>query len=72
MNEVIAQSILGIEREITKREFLLRARRFWYTNPNRTKSNIGFTMRGFYIEGYKILKDIQKLQVIKGQLIKLR
>jgi len=62
MQDTIQTSIKGIEREIKRREQLLRARKLWYTSGGR---HVYMSMRGFYLDGYRIMREIERLKAIK-------
>jgi hypothetical protein len=65
MNEILIQTIVGIDREIVKRNRRLTARRFWLLDEFR---DCHYSWRGFYLGGYKILKEIEKLGLIRDDL----
>lgn len=67
---IFSVSISGIDHEIKTRKIALRHRKSWYQNP--TKSDIGYSMKGFYMEGYRIMREIERLQLIKKDMLYVR
>lgn len=67
---IFSSSLSGIDHEIRTRKIALRHRKSWYLRP--TKSDIGYSIKGFYFEGHRIMKEIQKLQRIKRDMLYVR
>lgn len=65
----LQRSIKGIDKEIRARYVLLTGMRIWYNNPLSTTQS--FTMRYFYREGPKALREMNKLISIREELKKL-
>ena len=65
----LQRSIKGVDKEIRTRYVLLTGMRIWYTNPLATTQS--FTMRYFYLEGARALREMNKLISIREELKKL-
>lgn len=68
------RAIKAIEKDIERRETALRHRRMWYLDPvafGRYNRGHTFTWYGFYITGYKIMKELAQLREIKKQLLSI-
>lgn len=66
--KVYQRSIEGINREILCRENRIRQRKQWYLDPVGMAEH-SFTMAGFYFEGYRIMKEIERLKKIREDLV---
>jgi len=55
------KSAQGIRLEIKRRKQLLRARKLWYTSGGR---HVYLSMKGFYLDGYRIMREIEQLKAI--------
>jgi len=54
-----------LKKEIHRRQMILDGMRAWYLDPDHTQSQ--FTMKYFYFEGYKIWRELQRLEKFKAQ-----
>lgn len=67
--QVLQEAIKGVNREIHRRCNALAQRKNWYLCPER--ATYQFTWTGFY-DGFRIMREIQKLKIIRSELAQMK
>lgn len=64
--EVLLHSIQGVRREIATRDQTLRNMKAWYLDPS--VNGQCFSVHTFYEKGHKLMREINKLKLIRIEL----
>jgi hypothetical protein len=67
----LQRSISGIKKEIRQREIQLYQLAKWYRLPMECRTTATFTMRYFYVEGPRIMREKNVLLSIRAELEKI-
>lgn len=67
--DTIGRSLIGVEREIDRRDQLLRQLKSWYNSGGRRGAN--YSMAYFYTAGPAAMREMTVLQSIRADLEKI-
>jgi len=69
----LQRSLAGIKKEIHNRDQILRHLATWYGHcrNRRSRSNSAYTLRYFYFQGPKVLREMNVLQSICADIEKI-